>query len=515
MRFPIGVLAVLVAFATLNYGGEAAAQEGESGAGESPLSGNSGGGSDSGGGDALERAFSEALAEIAAGKTDPQATPTASAPAAGSAPGGSVERVATVGERGAGETRSRGAEAVGVAGEARAPRPQTERRPATEGEPPRARPTKTRSRASSAAKTRARTKTAKAGAPRKLAIGPVGYDEEGNQGRIHVVVDGDTLWDVSATYLATPWVWPSIWEFNPEVENPHRIYPGDRIWITPSQMRRLSEAEAEDYLSRGTAGSEDDGLLADLDDSSSPPMESLFVTPPNLHYKQSGPVAFVSAEEYEGTAAILGSPIAVEKYGPRPLSIDTFGFLQSVYIGLGRGQVEVGDRFSMFRKEEPVRDPDTGEELGVIIKPLGWLEVTRVAEESAEATIRSALAEVHPGDRLLPFQAPEWDRVMQEAPGDLDGRVIHFPGRRILGAESSLVILDRGSKDGVAPGQILEVYRPRGPLYDPFQERDVHLPERLIAELVVVRAGPSTATALVARSELSVERGDRIRAVRR
>ena len=79
-------------------------------------------------------------------------------------------------------------------------------------------------------------------------LGAVGWDSEGRQGRIHVVVPGDTLWDISNAYLGTPWVWPSIWNDNGDIENPHEIYPQDRIWITPTEMRKLTAEEAEAFL---------------------------------------------------------------------------------------------------------------------------------------------------------------------------------------------------------------------------------------------------------------------------
>jgi len=49
---------------------------------------------------------------------------------------------------------------------------------------------------------------------------------------IHLVRRGDTLWDLCNRYYQNPWAWPKVWSYNPQIANPHWIYPGDQLRLT-------------------------------------------------------------------------------------------------------------------------------------------------------------------------------------------------------------------------------------------------------------------------------------------
>jgi nucleoid-associated protein YgaU len=331
-----------------------------------------------------------------------------------------------------------------------------------------------------------------------VALGEIGYDEQGRSGRIHVVVSGDTLWDISDAYLGTPWVWPSVWTDNRDIENPHLIVPGDRIWITASEMRRVTAEEAARLLAGQPLGEDQPASAAETDYGS----ESLTDDPAD--------VVRISSAETTGfiTSAQLESAASVVDAVPERVML-SHG--DQVYIGVGGPDVTIGDQFSVFRAREKVFDPDTGRLLGYHVDMLGWVEVDETHAETSLASIRLSASEIEIGDRVIRREPPLLDVAVGSSPQGVDGRISFFPSSRVMMGSIDYVYLNRGELDGLEIGSPLEVYRIGWVANEPARRTKVEVPDRVIAKLLVVRAQSETAVAVVTHTETELELGDRFR----
>lgn len=346
-------------------------------------------------------------------------------------------------------------------------------------------------------------------APREkhvVTLGPVGYDAAGQPGRVHTVAGGDTLWDVSDAYLGTPWVWPSIWYENESVDNPHLILPGDKLWVTPTVIRRVTDAEAEALLAGAPAGPASmDGVAVTYADAPASGPRT-----PTVRYSWRESVGLVSGEALDGAATLVDSP----------QERTWLGSMDQVNVGLGAGEVEPGDQFLVFRAKERVFDPDDGQPLGWHVNVLGWVEIVEVNDETSLAEVRMAFSEMRLGDRIWPRELLPHEIELRSSPPDLDGRIVLLDDKRMANGDNDVVFLNRGRSDGLEVGSTLEVYRPVGKVKDPARvekglifnrETRVKVPARVVATLVVVRTFDDSAAAIVRDTTTELGIGDRVR----
>ena len=347
-----------------------------------------------------------------------------------------------------------------------------------------------------------------------------GVSPDGEKGYVHVVVTGDTLWDVTTIYIETPWIWPSIWKENKDIHNPHLIYPGDLIWITDKSMHKVSPGEAARYLLDSGQWGEDgqdvpaspiapSGLMGDADPTATPKEPDPFAALDEGHadvqrmikYPGVDRLGFVSPEQVTGAGAILGSH--EEHYWASQL--------QRTIVSLGEGEVHIGDVFTVFRTRRRVLHPDTGKVIGYFTQVLGHVEVTEIHPESSYVKVVDAYSEIEPGDRVTAYEELPTEFVEQRLDEKVQGTIVAQQPYRIYSAWNDMVVLDRGATHGVQQGNRFTIYREGKEVRDPLTDSKVLVPDDVIGQLFVVRVSGTTSLALITRSHRKVREGDRFR----
>jgi nucleoid-associated protein YgaU len=183
----------------------------------------------------------------------------------------------------------------------------------------------------------------------------------------YVVQKGDTLWSISGRYLKEPWRWPELWKMNQEqMKNPHLIFPGDAIVLDRSsgeaklQLVQLETTKLEPRIR--VERSSRDALP-----SIAPSVIEPFLSKPLV----------VSANELDGAARIVAASESRVTLGAGDRA-----FVQGI-------TKDKGDQWQIFRRGDPLIDPDTNEILDYEATYLGDAHVRQHGEVATIDIVRS------------------------------------------------------------------------------------------------------------------------------
>ena len=299
--------------------------------------------------------------------------------------------------------------------------------------------------------------------------------------KTYVVVKGDTLWDISSTFLRDPWLWPEIWHVNTQIENPHLIFPGDILTLI------YIDGKPRLQLTRGGEGKLSPRIREVPLDQAIPaiPLDAIqqFLSRPRAVDKDTLEKApYIVAIEDKKVLAGSGDKVYVRRLP------------QSSH----KGQV-------VFRKGDPYIDPDTQEILGYEAIYVGDSTVIAQADP-ATVLINSAEIESLAGDRLLPSEERvlATNYVPRPPESQVQGRIISvYKGVSVIG-QYNIVAINLGENDGMKEGTVLAVYRQGETVKDKFSgewNEKVKLPDVRAGELMVFRTFKKMSFGLIMRAE--------------
>ena len=301
----------------------------------------------------------------------------------------------------------------------------------------------------------------------------------------HIVKKGDTLWDISKRYFEDPFRWPQLWDKNKHIKNPHLIYPGDVIRLVPEDVVIIESLPVKKL------GEKKEKKPAEVKKKDE---KKLSFTYPRM--ARSG---FVTKKALDESGVILRAK--------RKKFLLVKG--DEVFVSTKDEDVKARQRFILYRKLNKVHHPVTGEYMGNIIENIGILKIVKPGEP-AEAIIEESYSEVEVGTRFLPYRELPEEVVVKEASTSVSGVIVaSLEGKQEL-AKYDIVYIDKGSKDGLKKGNLLEIYRKKEVLKDPLQHKDIQIPSELIGIALVIDTVEDTSTAIVIKSYREIRVGDSV-----
>ncbi len=340
----------------------------------------------------------------------------------------------------------------------------------------------------------------------KTDAGQAGTAQPKEANGTYVIKQGDTLWDISNTFLKDPFLWPFIWKANPTITNADLIYPGNTLIIpnlAPIERAIETPAEQEQLVEKETPAQKPVvGASARAPEASVPAPEEARAPANKLIVPDEAPVpvidkysmlnaGFVNPEESRDL--VVGSPEGKT----------IMGYDDLVYVTIrSKENAAVGDRFLIFMQQNRVKHPVTGRKFGNLIRVLGVLQlVEKGKSNNFAARVTLSFDAIERGSMLTPYQEPTLIYNPQQKAKDISGYVLEVVDTRTINGQIDIVYLDKGTAEGVEPGDRFIVYtNPEKKIY----------PKIMIGETQVFLVKEHTSTAIVRKSTDTIAKGNMV-----
>ena len=311
----------------------------------------------------------------------------------------------------------------------------------------------------------------------------------------YTVTRGDTLWDISGKFLRQPWKWPEIWQVNPQVQNPHLIYPGDVLNLV------YVDGQPRIVLNRG----ESRGTIKLSPQVRSTPLAQAIPTIPLEKINSF----LLSNRIVDSDTELSQAPYVVAGNAERVVSgAGDRLYARGNFVEGGEGQV-----YGIFRQGKTYTDPQTGEVLGINADDIGTGEV--VAEEGDIATLvlNRTTQEVRLGDRLLLTEERGVSSTfMPSEPSEpIDGLILDVPRGVSQIGQLDVVTLNKGRRDGLEEGNVLAVYKTGETVRDRVTGESVKIPDERAGLLMVFRTYDKLSYGLVPNASRQLAVYDKVR----
>jgi len=344
--------------------------------------------------------------------------------------------------------------------------------------------------------------------------------------RQYTVKSGDTLWAISGHFLNDPWYWPELWAKNPQIQNPHLIYPGDIISLIYVDGQPVFQVSRNGEVISSSASTEIPKTT-----------ESQVTAPVFEQVHKDGPLRIVKLSPRIHSSSLKESiktiPIdAIEQFTTRPQVMTLPEWNNAPYI-VGsddkhlilsqnnriyiKGELDKEKlRYNIYRKGEKLVDPKSGDVLGYEVIYAGEARITKY-DSPASARISTASREIIVGDRLLANDSTEINNLFFPKPPEtlVEGQIISLFDAISGIAQFQIAVINLGSRDGLEVGNVLATYSQGETVRDRFEEREgklnITLPNERSGMLMLFKIFDRVSYGLILEADRVIHRNDQVR----
>ncbi|MGZ8224810.1 MAG: LysM peptidoglycan-binding domain-containing protein [Methylobacter sp.] len=334
----------------------------------------------------------------------------------------------------------------------------------------------------------------------------------------YTVVKGDTLWDIAGKFLNRPWQWPELWSHNNQIKNPHLIYPGDTVYFS------MVNGKPQLSLSRNEQSQLPPGSPCVLKE------EDIKNGRTDFALSENGKLSPCIRETPNKQAIKLIPTEAIAKYltSPRVMGQNELNNASYVIGFAGEHLIAgTGDKiyvrsitqpkslsYTVYRAGDTYISPESGEILGYEAKYIADSTLER-AGDPATLSISKSSSEIVVGDRIMANS--EEDVALNYFPRPpeqpIKGSIISIMGGVSQIGQYNVVVIDKGTTDGLLPGHELDIYK-RGDIvsdsYSAVKSDALRLPDEIAGTLMVFRPFERISYALIMKARQAIHVLDKV-----
>jgi hypothetical protein len=341
-----------------------------------------------------------------------------------------------------------------------------------------------------------------------------------NHPNTYTVVPRDTLWDIAAKFLQHPWQWPQLWQLNSQIKNPHLIYPNDELRLV------MIDGQPQLSLSRHSsiANTNEQGTCVFVEGNPAQQRIDLakgkggHLSPCIRESALEKPIRMIPLD---AIAAHLSSPRVVNEteLNQAPYIVDFAG--EHLITGAGdriyvRSINQVSTpAYTVYRAGQPYIDPDSKEVLGYEATYIANADLEKTGDPATLIITKSA-SELIMGDRLMPTDEESLmlDFFPRPPARAVSGSIIGVLGGVNQVGRYNVVVINKGTRDGMLAGHELSVYHQGNLVRDTFsslKNDEIRLPDEIAGTLMVFRPFEKVSYALIMNATLPIHVLDKVK----